>query len=899
MKIKKYKINISSEESQSNYVVDLRSPRKDFFRESKKKTNELINNSNSFIGENKSISNNFIPKKNKVKIKNPINTNKLKNTFFYPVFLILFKFFVAIIMFFVDWIVDIFIFFKKIFKKRKLELVKVEQNIEKEIKEEFKRELKNTEKGILLIEKEVEKDVDFIEKKINKAIHNRKITSIDFSISNFYNKKKKKSILFFVMFLFILIFPFKLYSYYKLAFDKDSQDRIVSNSFSALDNFKLASSKMVDMDMISAQENFIQAGQKFLILDQELKKIDELVLFLASFSGDDKIRLASESKNISKIGIHLSSVGDNFSIALNSLILAFSDEQGKMNNHLDDFYYYGKKAKKDFSNLNKNLKKIKNSSLPSEFENDFIEIKKQVDLVEKNLSYFLDIFPSIQDFLGLYSDKRYLIVFQNNAEMRASGGFIGSYALLDFKKGEIINIEIPSGGSYDTEGGMRVLMESPKPLHLLKSIWYFWDANWWPDWKLSAQNLMWFYDKSGGPSVDGVIAITPDLLADILDLSGPIDLSDKYGVIIDSNNFGDIIQEIVEVIGQPELYQDKNLKTNILEKTASSTSEDDNKILSNLDEELIADSELFLRNEPKKIINDLMIEISSVFLEKMNKELLLKSLIILEKNLSKKNILIYSNNQQIQDELEKRSWAGRIKNPPLDYLMLVNTNIGGGKTDKVIENNIKLNVNIQNDGSIINKLSVKRKHLGSKSDLFSGVRNVNWLRVYVPLGSTLINASGFSQPDKNYFKASESFYEKNELLEISENKAEIDLLSGTKIYQESDKTVFANWAMIDPGQEDLIEIEYKLAQNFHSLFEENKVYKKLFLNFWQKEILKSYSILIQKQAGSNDHSFDLDINFDFNIETLWSYPEAEKIEDNLFKFSGKLDSDKYSVIILK
>ncbi len=716
---------------------------------------------------------------------------------------------------------------------------------------------------------------------------------------NFWNSgrltypKKGRALIYFVLLLLVLIIPFKIYSYYRLVTDEKIKNSLLNYSVSGVEGFISASNNFGNLDLAQAQRNFLQAGKNFLSLGQELQKMDEFVVLLASLSDKKELRLAAQSKNIAKVGVYLSAAGNDLSLAVNALIESFSAD--KKTTDFSDFYTYSKKSLSNFKKANKYLKKIDSSSVPEEYRQQFIDLQSKAVILENNMSDFVELIPALEDFLGIKTDKKYLVVFQNNAELRASGGFVGSYALIDLKKGRIKNIEVPAGGSYDTEGGMRVLVESPKPLHLVKSTWYFWDANWWPDWKMSAKNLMWFLEKSSGPSVDGVISITPDVLRDILEITGPIDLTEKYGVLVDSNNFWELIQEIVEVVGQPEVYQDKNLKTDILSRVDIPTSTATSSL--EIATSTATTTETLLRNEPKKIIGDLMSKIMSVYSTNFNREILFKTLKVLEDNLSKKNILLYFTNDKLQAEAESRSWAGRIKDAPLDYLMVVDTNIAGGKTSYFVENDFSLAVNIKADGSIVNKLTIDKKHLGQKGDLFSGIRNVNWLRVYVPLGSTLISAQGFSQPEAKYFKEAEATAVKNEVVLNTEENYELDPLSQTKIYQESGKTVFANWTMVDPAQSDVIEIEYRLPYNFYTLFEasEKTWWEKLFPQ--EKQV--KYSLLWQKQAGSKPSQ----INFSFASDLIWSpiwvYPTEAKMSQSQVDFSGTLDGDKYTAIIFE
>lgn len=839
MKMKKHTIKILSDSSSSAFVTDLRSQKK-------KMTAPAQDSADfDFKPAPAKISNDFKQAERIVPLPFQESGRKSdwttwRETFFWPFLSLFFKVIRAVFFFFFDWALDIFSFFKKMWRR-----------------------------------------IGFkpIRRKDRPRISPTKISGekIDFRLNEEYFRPRRpvRSLIAFALLLLLLVLPFKIFSYYHLALDKRAQDDLKEYSWQALANFTTASGQISELDLSSAQNNFFQAGQNFLLLDQAAGKIDELVLLLSNFSNQPEIKLAAEAKKIAQTGLFLSSAGDNLALAVNSLIAVLAKDDNRSD--FSDFYHYAQKTGDDFKQANKYLKRIKDKNIPADYRDQLAAIKQQADLVEKSWSLFLSVIPELRDFLAIDGDRRYLLVFQNNAELRASGGFIGSYALIDVGSGRIKNIEIPAGGSYDTAGGLKTLVKPPEPLRLVKPVWYFWDANWWPDWKLSAQNLSWFYEQSGGPSVDGVIAITPDVLENLLEVIGPIDLNRSYGVVIGSDNFSDIIQEIVEVIGQPELYQDRTLSTDILSRLAST-------------------SDQFQRQEPKKIIGDLMTEILNKISANFNQKLLLDLSRILADNLNSKNILLYFSNEALQAEAEKLSWAGRIKTSPLDYLLVVNSNIAGGKTDKVINDRMSLSVKIKADGSIVNRLTIKRQHQGRSGDLFTGVRNVNWLRVYVPLGSVLISARGFSDIDQSYFKEAEASSQDHKYLKNTENQASLDPASQTRIYQESGRTVFANWSLLDPGQESDIEIEYRLPYNFQTLFPSET--KTAFWP-WSRSLaqFKNYSLLWQKQSGHNRGHFDFSLSSELSQPIVWTYPDQTAFSSSGLTVAGDLSSDKYLVAI--
>ncbi len=126
-----------------------------------------------------------------------------------------------------------------------------------------------------------------------------------------------------------------------------------------------------------------------------------------------------------------------------------------------------------------------------------------------------------------------------------------------------------------------------------------------------------------------------------------------------------------------------------------------------------------------------------------------------DSSLTGKEILIWIKDAETQAKAVSLGWAGDIKPADGDYLAVVHTNIAGQKTDSVMDESVDQTVKILPDGSATATLTVRRTHNGEKGALFNGVRNVDWLRIYVPQGSDLVEARGFDTPDPKLFKRSE------------------------------------------------------------------------------------------------------------------------------------------------
>ncbi len=693
--------------------------------------------------------------------------------------------------------------------------------------------------------------------------------------------------LFFILALVCIVLFFQILLGWPLNSFGNLEHRVIGHSNLALNNLMKAGSLASQLKFQQASSNFQQASTNFLTASHSLDQINNNLLFLASLSTNPQIKLIADSKNFLKAGTETADLGNNLVLASQTL---FNSHQDNFPKTLDKFLFYTHHALHNAQNLQQTIKQIDVQNLPSNYRLKFVSLQKQVNLLTDNLNNFVQVGDQLKTILGMSRDKRYLLVFQNNAELRASGGFLGSYALVDLSAGRITNLEVPAGGSYDTAGAMQVRVVAPQPLWLVNPLWHFWDANWWPDWPTTAQNLMWFYERSGGSSVDGVISITPTVVARLLKITGPIDLRSQYGVVIDANNFWETVQTISER---------KNLaKTNPQALRGLLTDSQALQTTLPLRQGLSTNSQ----HKPKKIIGDLMAKILEVLPQKLTKNNLLKIISIFQQDLSEKQILFYFTNPKLEALAVRNNWAGKIRQTTGDYLLVVNTNIAGQKTDRVISQKINESSIVQSDGSIIDTLQIIRTHHGRKGTPFTGVRNVDWLRVYVPAGSKLISASGFQSPASKYLQQKPNPNWTLSPLLASERAASTDAQTGTKIYQESGKTVFANWSILDPGQQAVITLRYRLPFNFFNsrLSTANSSWLEKLSNWLNPNFTSplSYSLMVQKQPGALASSFNSQLVVPKKWFVFWRYPQ-KLLGYNGWHIKNQLDADQYYVVLLK
>ncbi|MDA3839780.1 MAG: DUF4012 domain-containing protein [Patescibacteria group bacterium] len=849
IKINKNNNSFSNSDKPSRFLVELKSEIEELEekeeQENKKKDRKGYL---SFFSKILPILNKLFKPKTRVFAISENQKKSLKSVAFYPILKIVFKF-SKIFTWAVHFVLRFFYFSTKaILSKLKGNLFSGNKKTEKK------------EKRVISWGESAHIPGDKILGNVVKKGPERKRFSFKNILSSLFRKTPKpvfsanyfKKVFYFSLVLLIFSLPLKFFDSYKDLDILSVKGMVLGASEDAVSNLKSASQSASELDFTGAQNGFVRASDDLLAIKIELEKINNGLFFLASLVPNQKIKLASEGKNIIEAGILGTEIGDNFSMAIG----AFSEEQSLMDS-IRQFNLNIGLARENVLQLNGILEKIDIDLLPDEHKDKIILVRESLVKAEPALLEIYDLSEKLITFLGGDLDKRYLFVFQNNSELRASGGFIGSYALVDFSNGEIKNMEVPGGGSYDTEAGLKEFIIAPEPLHLVNPLWHFWDANWWPDFKKTAQKLMWFYERSGGPSVDGVISLTPTVVEDILGVIGPIDMSSDYGIIIDGENFWIETQSLAEQ--KPDLTK-----------------------------------------KPKKIIGDLMNKIFEELPERLNKDNLFDFSKALLKTLNEKQILFYFEDEELQNKAREYSWSGEVEDAVSDYLMVVNTNIAGGKSDRVIEQKIMHNVEISDDGEIYDTVTVERRHAGVKGDLFTGVRNNSWMRFYVPLGSELIKARGFWPIDEELFGEPEDTWKIDEDL-IAEREAYVDTDSWTKVYVDSGKTVFANWAWVNPGETVIVSIKYKLPFkiNFEEEIEKG-FFEKLVESFnGSKNKLAPYSLMVQKQSGTNNDIISSSLNIEGKQKIVWSYGVDDNLVDRGWNMRGVLNRDKYWAVLLE
>lgn len=334
---------------------------------------------------------------------------------------------------------------------------------------------------------------------------------------------------------------------------------------------------------------------------------------------------------------------------------------------------------------------------------------------EQSLSDFSVLLVAARDLLGEGQPHTTAVFFENSGEIRATGGFPGSLAILTGNQGILSSI---FSDIYAFSWKLTEVLPSPPGFERLTDRLQLQDANYFFHFPLSADMLRELLQKSDGPTAETIIVVTDDLFREILSETGPLPLP-----------------------GTEEAL----------------TAENASLLLS-----FFVEAKAFGQHTPK----DGMAELFPQLLERVSALPPEKLFSLFQKAIHRKWILVNSTVPDIQRASEQLGISGELPQENTgDFLAVVSANVGGNKSDHFLQEDIALTSAIALSGSVQNTLTIHREHrwgaeqnelvdqllqkYGSffvESELLRRILgagdNHSYTQVFVPLGSQLEATTG-------------------------------------------------------------------------------------------------------------------------------------------------------------
>ena len=392
-----------------------------------------------------------------------------------------------------------------------------------------------------------------------------------------------------------------------------------------------------------------------------------------------------------------------------------------------------------------------------------LQVRNRIENVRKQFtglaSLFVDAKPLVKklpEIFGSDKEKIYLVLFQNDKELRATGGFLTAYAVFKVKSGKMTVQR--SKDIYTLDDSISVHPEAPAEIltyHKGVTRFYIRDSNLSPDFPASVELFNSLYKNSGERvNYDGIIALDTKVLVDMLTIFGDTEArGTRFSAKEDKRcDCPQVIYTLLNEIDRPVGF----------------IKEDRKGILGDLMYALFYKAIGF---SPSKYWGTLMQEMF--------------------KDLQEKHIILYFVDSDLQKSTEKLNFAGKIRDYNGDYLHVNNVNFAGAKANLFTSQSISSKTKLNDNGKITREVVVEFRNPYPHSDcslerggLCLNATLRNWIRFYVPKGSELISFAG------------------------SKKKVQT--------YDDLEKTVFEGYLEITPEGKAQVIVKYALPDNVNS-----------------------------------------------------------------------------------
>lgn len=490
------------------------------------------------------------------------------------------------------------------------------------------------------------------------------------------------------------------------------KDNINSLATKGMSKLETGAEALGQKDFQKATDNFTAAENLFTQANQEVLRLGQSNLYMSEMAGSN-FQIITGTKLIDS-GLNLARGGKTLVVAMNPTFQYFNslgtqpviatDIPTQIVGLLNTARPELDKAVSQVTRAHTLLSEIDPDKVDPNYRVAIIEAQSKTSALNQAVGVLGTLSQELPQALGFNNPRKYLLLNQNSNELRATGGFIGSFSVITLHKGQITDVFVDITQRIDGQNP-KPSLELPAPLRSISvtGVWGTRDANWSPDFPTSAKTFQKLYEEGGGGTVDGIIAVNPKLIENLLTITGPIELPVK-GETVTAQNFVDLTQEYTQFI--------------------------DNK----------TENPKAILSELAPIMMDKIIHLPASEIVKVNE--------ILASLLTSKDLMIYTRNQKLENALATLNYAGIMPatNKSQDFLAIIRSNLGARKSSGNVASRINHTVNINLAHELETTLNLSFTHQGV--DEFPDGPNKDYIRIYTPLGSKLVSAENLDEGTK-------------------------------------------------------------------------------------------------------------------------------------------------------
>ncbi|MDA8194884.1 MAG: DUF4012 domain-containing protein [Thermaerobacter sp.] len=360
------------------------------------------------------------------------------------------------------------------------------------------------------------------------------------------------------------------------------------------------------------------------------------------------------------------------------------------------------RAQPDFQHAVAELNQVHAAALPSFLQSHAASLTHAQQLATTWVSRIPGIIQSagvVQQVLGVPTQQRYLLLFQNSGELRPTGGFMTAYSLVTVHQGLVGSLA--AHNIYSLASSVQYRPPAPPILHYVYTQhWHIRDANLSPNVPTTVGYINRFYQSiPHAAPINGMVFVdtwfVDNLLADV----GPITMPASYHHLrITAQNANYEMEYIAEMSGLPSNTR-----------------------------------KAFIGVMMKDLIHRVLTAHGGTISAVLN---------TVQQALNQKLLVFYFNNPRAEAMVQHFNWGGTMdKKVPGDYLEVVDANLGGHKDNYFMHYAVATTLNRQSNGQVEQTVTITWTNPAVVNNWLV-VPYLAWVRIYVPTGSTLLGMSG-------------------------------------------------------------------------------------------------------------------------------------------------------------
>ena len=434
------------------------------------------------------------------------------------------------------------------------------------------------------------------------------------------------------------------------------------------------------------------------------------------------------------------------------------------------------------------------------------------------------------DLLGIDEPQTYLVLALNEDELRPGGGLISGVGEVRLEDGRLEAMTFRD--SYAVDDFDQPYPDPPEPLrrYLGLDLWVFRDSNWSPDFPTAAQQAIPLYRPGHPVAVDGMVALDQRALVSLVGALGPVEVEGAEAPVTG--------ETVIAYIRQAWAPEDGSIGRGWWKQRKAFMG-----VLATAVWDRVQSGQV----DWISLANTLM------------------------RLLGEKHLLIWSSHPTVAAILAEQGWDGAMRPGTLDFLMLVDANVGYNKASGRVQESMSYQVDLhQSPAEAIftvvythtSRVEIPCNHEDRYEFPYEQMMDRcywNYLRVYVPQGSHLVDATRIPIPGDALYSG--------------------DGESGEVMVQPTEEGPWLTFAALDvlpPASTHTRVFTWTLPVGV--------------IQWDQGE--GSYTLRVQKQPGSRNRQLSVRVRVPEGSTLLGTSPEVQGLEGEWVIYRTTLDRDR-------